>query len=103
MIIWIGHNLYVFNLSHPGGSDDADPCHSRERGLAGAVGCGVRSAEASVARLVSRPRRLRSVAAAAAGCLLQSDERLLAYPRPPLRRRADRGGAGVARAARAPR
>src|SRR6266446_3722797 len=93
----------LFNLSHPGGSDDANPCHSRERGLAGAVGRGVRSAEASVARLVSRPRRLRSVAAAAAGCLLQPDERLLAYPRPPLCRRIDRRGARLARAARAAR
>src|SRR6266404_3083162 len=97
MIICIGHNLYVFNLSHPGGSDDADPCHSREPGLARAIGRRARSAEASVARLVSRSRRLRSVAAAAAGCLLQSDERLLAYARSSLRRRADRRGAGLAR------
>src|SRR3984893_16175871 len=103
MIISIGHNLYVFNLSYPGGSDDAHTCHSRERGLALAAGRCARPAEASVARVVSRPGRLRSVEPAAAGCLLQPDERLLAYTRSPLRRRADRRDARLARAARPPR
>ena len=47
--------------------------------------------------------RLRSVAAAPRGCLLQPHERVLAHPRPPLRRRTDRLGAGLAGRARPPR
>src|ERR1700730_9736873 len=97
MMIRVGHNLYVFNLPYPGGSDDADPCHSRERGLARAAGRCARPAEASVARVVSRSRRLRSVEPAAAGGLLQPDERLLAYARSWLPRRADRRGARLDR------
>ena len=45
-----------------------------------------------MAQLVSRFRRLRPVGAAARGRLLQQDERVVAHPRPPLRRGADRRG-----------
>src|SRR5580700_2886363 len=71
-----GHHF----TANPDGGGRAHPRDPRECGVAGAAGEGARFTTPAVARLVSRSRRLRPVAAAARGRVLQSDERLVAPP-----------------------
>src|SRR5690242_10000817 len=76
--------------------------HSRKRRLGRAAARRLRRASAAFHRVVHRRGQAGSRPRAAAGRVLQPHERIVAYARPPLRRRAHRRRARVARIAWAP-